>query len=337
MKNKGFTLIELLAVIVILAIIALIAVPIILNIIEDSRNESNERSIELYGTAVKNAAARYQLNNNNIDLTGTYEPTDATGKTIRNTVNGVELTVEYDGSQVSCETIEIYEDGDISLADCKVSGKSVDNTYGDTEEEIEKVCTYVDSEDDTGDQIGTIDLSDIVTCGTESFYVMKNENQKITMLSKYQLNVGYYADAESPSGIQNMNGGYQYFLGYDGSYWWNSTEKYPAYIYNEKSQVYQYVSEYERILKEEIKIKSARATLISYEQLLDLNCSESESSCSNAPSWVYSTSYWTGSASDSIHVWGVSSNGKISSNYVGSEGIPSRIRPVVTISVDELN
>ena len=35
--NKGFTLIELLAVIVILAIIALIAVPIIIDIIEDSK------------------------------------------------------------------------------------------------------------------------------------------------------------------------------------------------------------------------------------------------------------------------------------------------------------
>jgi len=40
MKVKGFTLIELLAVIVILAIIALIAVPIILNIIDDSKEST---------------------------------------------------------------------------------------------------------------------------------------------------------------------------------------------------------------------------------------------------------------------------------------------------------
>ena len=40
MKKKGFTLIELLAVIVILAIIALIAVPIILNLIENSRKRA---------------------------------------------------------------------------------------------------------------------------------------------------------------------------------------------------------------------------------------------------------------------------------------------------------
>ena len=44
MNSKGFTLIELLAVIVILAIIALIATPIVLGIIEDSRQSSNKLS-----------------------------------------------------------------------------------------------------------------------------------------------------------------------------------------------------------------------------------------------------------------------------------------------------
>lgn len=44
-KNmKGFTLIELLAVIVILAIIALISTPIILNVIEESREKSVRNS-----------------------------------------------------------------------------------------------------------------------------------------------------------------------------------------------------------------------------------------------------------------------------------------------------
>ena len=43
--KKGFTLIELLAVIVILAIIALIAVPIILNIISDTKEKAFEQSI----------------------------------------------------------------------------------------------------------------------------------------------------------------------------------------------------------------------------------------------------------------------------------------------------
>ena len=53
--KKGFTLIELLAVIVILAIIALIAVPIVINIINDAKEESGIRSIDLYMDAVEKA------------------------------------------------------------------------------------------------------------------------------------------------------------------------------------------------------------------------------------------------------------------------------------------
>ena len=61
--KKGFTLIELLAVIVILAIIALIATPMILNIINDSKNESEKVSKELYLDAVIQAIAKENLNN----------------------------------------------------------------------------------------------------------------------------------------------------------------------------------------------------------------------------------------------------------------------------------
>jgi len=51
-KNKGFTLIELLAIIVILAIIAVITVPIILNIIENSRMGAVKDSAYGYKDAV---------------------------------------------------------------------------------------------------------------------------------------------------------------------------------------------------------------------------------------------------------------------------------------------
>ena len=55
MKSKGFTLIELLAVIVILAIIALIATPIVLGIIEDSKQNTNRVSAQYIVDAVENA------------------------------------------------------------------------------------------------------------------------------------------------------------------------------------------------------------------------------------------------------------------------------------------
>ena len=57
MKNKGFTLIELLAVIVILAIIALIATPIVLGIIEDSRESAKINSAQFMIDGVQTAYA----------------------------------------------------------------------------------------------------------------------------------------------------------------------------------------------------------------------------------------------------------------------------------------
>ena len=55
--RKGFTLIELLAVIVILAIIALIATPIVLEIIEDSKESATLRSAEFYLDGVEHSIA----------------------------------------------------------------------------------------------------------------------------------------------------------------------------------------------------------------------------------------------------------------------------------------
>ena len=52
--KKGFTLIELLAVIVILAVIALIATPIVLSIINDTKESAIIRSAEMYVNAVEN-------------------------------------------------------------------------------------------------------------------------------------------------------------------------------------------------------------------------------------------------------------------------------------------
>ena len=59
--RKVFTLIELLAVIVILAIISLISVPIVINIINDSKTESQKRSVDLYMNAVELSLAQTNM------------------------------------------------------------------------------------------------------------------------------------------------------------------------------------------------------------------------------------------------------------------------------------
>ncbi len=67
--KKGFTLIELLAVIVILAIIALISTPLILNVIE----ESKEKTFYIEATSIEQAAEFYLASNLKIDSIPKYK------------------------------------------------------------------------------------------------------------------------------------------------------------------------------------------------------------------------------------------------------------------------
>ena len=94
-----------------MAIIALIATPIILGIINDAREKANERSVELYASAVRNAVAAYQLTNANA-------PTSFS-----------DLTIQYDGDVV-CSVQELYEDGSFYLEGCKVNNGEKEYSYG---------------------------------------------------------------------------------------------------------------------------------------------------------------------------------------------------------------
>ena len=352
MKNKGFTLIELLAVIVILAIIALIATPIILGIINNARKESQERSVELYATALKNGIALSQLNTGTSVKAGKY------------TSNTLPFEVSYDGD-VECATIEIYEDGTIYVDGCTVNQETVDYAYGKNKV-TDKACTLDDKDGD-----GKASLSDVVTCGTESFYVMTNKNNKITMLSMYNLDVGNVYDSstgeitpiKNPTNMQNEqakgwleNDSIWYgIVAFSTINFWDPNEEredYPSYVYSVNADIiYSYISEYERILKDEIKVSNAQAMLISYDQLVELGCDPQKETCgpdlydtgaieTPAPEWVYSTTYWTGSAYNVFRVWDVYSDGFFSSVvFDDSNGFLTNgigVRPVVTISSSEI-
>jgi len=305
--KKGFTLIELLAVIVILAIIALIATPIILGIINDAREESNERSVELYASAIKNAIAAHQLRKGKEVLPGTY-----------NESKPLPFEVEYDG-KVDCENVIITETGKVSLDKCTVNGGTKEYSYGIEEEpSVAKACTR--QNDSEG--------FDTVTCtigeNTESFYVMNSyitdvPSDKIVMMTKYNINPTTYRQSSTAGTVAFSS----------TNYWSNSVSGSASYVYNESSNLYQYVSAYETYLKEN-GVGSASATLISYEQVNDLKTNKGN------PSWLYSTSYWTGSACGRPGlVWVVSSTGSfIGVAYDG--GNDYGVRPVITISTSEI-
>ena len=333
MRKNGFTLIELLAVIVILAIIALIATPIILGIINDVREKANERSVELYASAIKNGIAAYQLREMTEVEAGTY------------TTETLPFEVEYDGN-VDCESIIISKEQKVSLEVCTVNGGTKEYSY-DTKKETSKVCTL---EDNDGDRVAS--LSDVITCAGESFYVMSNENGKITMLSMYNLNVGNSVNAntwettplENATGIQDPESGFIYRdSGWYGTlrfsetaYWLSTTASYPAFVYNENSDLYPYVSEYESYLKEN-GVSSASATIINYDQL---NLLGLLSGCLSEVSWACSTTYWTGYADESTVFLVLSESGIYSETMSGKNFDADEtvgLRPVITISTSDLS
>ena len=102
MKKNAFTLIELLAVIVILSIIALIATPIILGIINDSKEQTNKISAENYIDAVEQAIVRENMK-------GVFRPEECTiaDKVVTCTGYDKPLEVEVDGEVPTGRIIKI--------------------------------------------------------------------------------------------------------------------------------------------------------------------------------------------------------------------------------------
>jgi len=138
--KKGFTLIELISVLVIMAIIALIATPLVMNIIRKVRVSADKRSIDAYGRSIELAIAGYLLDNGKF-------PTEVS-----------QLTIEYSGNEVVCETTQINTDSSVYLAGCTVAGRSVEYVYGT--DKMPKYAAY---------QVG-----DTVTYNEVEYYVIKD-------------------------------------------------------------------------------------------------------------------------------------------------------------------
>ena len=156
-KEKGFTLIELIGVLVIMAILALIVTPLVMNIIRKGRVAADKRSVDAYGRSIELAIASYLLDNGKF-------PTDVS-----------QLTIEYSGDTVSCETTQINPDSSVYLAGCTVKNRTVEG--------------YVYGKDK---QPKTYSVGDEVTYNGVDYYVIKNSGaneQAVTLLKATPLTV----------------------------------------------------------------------------------------------------------------------------------------------------
>ena len=190
------------------------------------------------------------------------------------------------------------------------------------------------------------ETGDEVCLNEECFYVMYSDETTVTMLAKYNLYVGgsYSDSAYKPytSGVTGKQD--ETMLGYKSgqtirngttpfanlNYWTSTVVSYPAYVYNSQSILYNYVENYRTYLIS-LGLIPNEARLITYEELEKLGCSGVDASCRNAPSWVYATSYWSGSANDANNIWNVYSN-KMFVNYDSYTCVHIQgVRPVIVI------
>ena len=202
---------------------------------------------------------------------------------------------------------------------------------------VESLVTVVSGD---GTQVGNE-----VCIKNECFYVISSTDSTVTMLSKYNLyvggeyNSGWTAYGDEATGIQDST-----MLGYvsgqtirkgttmfsNTNYWSSTVSSYPTYVYDSNSTLYSYVENYKTYLST-LGVTPTEARLITKEELEGLGCIVSSGSCSGAPSWVYSTTYWSGSASSPNRVWYVYSYGNFSIDFCSYNNY-SGCRPVITIS-----
>ena len=321
-KKKGFTLIELIAVLVIMAILALIVTPLVMNIIRKARVSADKRSVDVYGRSIELAIAGYLLD------TGKF-PTEVS-----------QLTIEYSGNKVECETTQINADSSVYLAGCTVAGRSVEEyTYGS-----DKSPTYT-----------AYTIGDQVTYNNVNYYVIKDSGAKestVTLLKAEPLSV----QEVNTYGVGHVNR-YTYYSigtafdinGYGGmAYYTSETCGYPNGYngnYVETGCTTDYAqSEVKYAVDAWASAQAPAATearLISKDEYLSMTTVETyetptEPGTRHVPQydWQYNDSYWYGTNTpyidSSSNVWGVNNFGILGGNSVSSfDGV---VRPVITIS-----
>ena len=188
------------------------------------------------------------------------------------------------------------------------------------------------------------EMGTIVTIGTEQFYTIGTEEDTVSLLSMYNLQVGGrfdYAKYEwtkynnPTTGMQDKN-----MKGLiDSSVPCEGTTK-----YSEKSALYEgsivekYVNEYKIKLEERFGVVIEKTRLIELDELRDpkiFGCStQGYEYCKSSPyPWIYSTTYWTQSTFGEDLVWYVATNGVMT--FVSYDSPKdSGVRPVIVISTE---
>ena len=190
-------------------------------------------------------------------------------------------------------------------------------------------------------------VGSVVKIADEEFYVIGQEDSShVKLLSKYNLNVGSNAKGTATglqdSDVRGFSGTTYGTVAENTNYWYDGYglkpaygSSYPTYVYDSNSTLYQYVNNYVTYLNTQGVNVSGR--LIKQEELVSLGCNVSTRYCDSngthggtAPSWVYQTSYWSGSADGDYWLWTVRTDGYSYRDRYDNGGFYG-VRPVIIL------
>ena len=195
------------------------------------------------------------------------------------------------------------------------------------------------------DSIGTI-----VTIGDQQFYTIGTENNNVKLLTKYNLFVGRayntsvweYEDynEDEITGMQDERmTGVGPTISHGITVFANMYQQGTNLSDYNGSVLEMYTNNYKNLLESNYGITLVEARGITYQELTsdEFGCEKSTNSCSKSSHpWIYSTSYWTGSAEDEENVWRVDSGGGFYAQQANAANLWG-VRPVIVISKDYFN
>ena len=200
-----------------------------------------------------------------------------------------------------------------------------------------------------GNNFKAYSVGDEFCLENECFYVIKDNGTTVDAFAKQNVNTKTnrqdanankltFATPDETKRRPNCTAVFGCYYGY-----WTDSEGnllskygtgYPANVFDSNSLLYEPLENYKAYLKNTLGKTSIDARLITYEELINLGCTRNGYTCKSAPSWVYSTGYWTASADNYNLVHLVDSYDTFGSGDF--DFWDYGLRPVITISKSDI-
>ena len=295
-RKNGFTLIELLAIIVILAIIAVITIPIILNIIDNSKRGAVKDSAYGYKDSINKFYVAKLVDDPNYSIPdGTYTLVDLDT-----------LGVSVSGDKPDSNSWVYIKKNSVFSACLQFDEYKVDIVDGVVGNTVKGLCERISVQITDSDNSESISLGDLVQIGDDMFWVIGTDESNTKLLTRYTLNS---SSRQASTGHMNIS--------FSSSIYWYVNNAWDSSNFSQDSQgkyyVYRtntgddtdnnlklYVNNYKDYLVEQGLPNSIDARLMSYEEAYENGCRSSAGTC---PDYIGRELFWLGSTYNSSKLW----------------------------------